>query len=220
MKIFIIEDEMTIREELIELLQKYGYECSSSDDFRHISEAALSSGADLILLDINLPYQDGFQVCREIRQKSTIPVIVLTSRNNDFDELMSLNTGADDYISKPYNAQVLLARIQKLLERTYDVQDNVIITYKGLTLNVLKAEISYKGQSKALTKNEMGILRMLMMNKGNIIPRDAIIDELWQSEEFIDENTLNVNIVRLRKTLAEIDLPDYLKTKRGLGYCI
>jgi len=219
-KIFIIEDEMTIREELIELLQKYGYECSSSDDFRHISEAALSSGADLILLDINLPYQDGFQVCREIRQKSTIPVIVLTSRNNDFDELMSLNTGADDYISKPYNAQVLLARIQKLLERTYDVQDNATITYKGLTLNVLKAEISYKGQSKALTKNEMGILRMLMMNKGNIIPRDAIIDELWQSEEFIDENTLNVNIVRLRKTLAEIGLPDYLKTKRGLGYCI
>ena len=213
MKIFIIEDEMTIREELIELLQKYGYECSSSDDFRHISEAALSSGADLILLDINLPYQDGFQVCREIRQKSAIPVIVLTSRNNDFDELMSLNTGADDYISKPYNAQVLL-------ERTYDVQDNATITYKGLTINVLKAEISYKEQSKALTKNEMGILRMLMMNKGNIIPRDAIIDELWQSEEFIDENTLNVNIVRLRKTLAEIGLPDYLKTKRGLGYCI
>ena len=220
MKIFIIEDEMTIREELIELLQKYGYECSSSDDFRHISEAALSSGADLILLDINLPYQDGFQVCREIRQKSAIPVIVLTSRNNDFDELMSLNTGADDYMSKPYNAQVLLARIQKLLERTYDVQDNAKITYKGLTLNILKAEISYKGQSKALTKNEMGILRMLMMNKGNIIPRDAIIDELWQSEEFIDENTLNVNIVRLRKTLAEIVLPDYLKTKRGLGYFI
>ena len=220
MKIFIIEDEMTIREELIELLQKYGYECSSSDDFRHISVAALSAGADLILLDINLPYQDGFQVCREIRQKSTVPVIVLTSRNNDFDELMSLNTGADDYISKPYNAQVLLARIQKLLERTYDVQDNVTITYKGLTLNVLKAEISYKEQSKALTKNEMGILRMLMLNKGNIIPRDAIIDELWQSEEFIDENTLNVNIVRLRKTLAEIGLPDYLKTQRGLGYCI
>lgn len=123
-------------------------------------------------------------------------------------------------MSKPYNAQVLLARIQKLLERTYDVQDNAKITYKGLTLNILKAEISYKGQSKALTKNEMGILRMLMMNKGNIIPRDAIIDELWQSEEFIDENTLNVNIVRLRKTLAEIGLPDYLKTKRGLGYCI
>ena len=120
MKIFIIEDEPAIREELVQLLQKYGYQCDSSDDFHHIVQAALSSGANLILLDINLPYQDGFQVCREIRQKSNLPIIVLTSRNSDFDELMSLNIGADDYIAKPYNAQILLARIQKLLARTYD----------------------------------------------------------------------------------------------------
>lgn len=220
MKIYIIEDEPTIREELTQLLEKYGYQCASSSDFHHIADTALASGANLILLDINLPYQDGFQVCRAIRQKSNLPIIVLTSRNSDFDELMSLNIGADDYISKPYNAQVLLARIQKLLARTYEVQDNVVLTHKGLTLNLLKAEISYQGQKKSLTKNEMGILRLLMVNKGNIIPRDAIIDELWQSEQFIDENTLNVNIVRLRKTLAEIGLPDYLKTKRGLGYCV
>ena len=107
MKIFIIEDEPAIREELVQLLQKYGYQCDSSDDFHHIVQAALSSGANLILLDINLPYQDGFQVCREIRQKSNLPIIVLTSRNSDFDELMSLNIGADDYIAKPYNAQIL-----------------------------------------------------------------------------------------------------------------
>ena len=186
MKIFIIEDEPAIREELTQLFEKYGYQCASSSDFQHIAETALSSGADLILLDINLPYQDGFQVCREIRQKSNLPIIVLTSRNSDFDELMSLNIGADDYISKPYNAQVLLARIQKLLARTYEIQDNVVLTHKGLTLNLLKAEISYQGQRKSLTKNEMGILRLLMVNKGNIIPRDAIIDELWQSEQFID----------------------------------
>ena len=111
MKIFIIEDEPAIREELVQLLQKYGYQCDSSDDFLHIVQAALSSGANLILLDTNLPYQDGFQVCREIRQKSNLPIIVLTSRNSDFDELMSLNIGADDYIAKPYNAQILLARI-------------------------------------------------------------------------------------------------------------
>lgn len=216
MKIFIIEDEPAIREELVQLLQKYGYQCDSSDDFHHIVQAALSSGVNLILLDINLPYQDGFQVCREIRQKSNLPIIVLTSRNSDFDELMSLNIGADDYIAKPYNAQILLARIQKLLARTYEVQDNIVLTHKGLTLNLLKAEISYQGNKKTLTKNELGILRLLMVNKGNIIPRDAIIDELWQSEQFIDENTLNVNIVRLRKALAEIGLPDYLETKRGL----
>ena len=220
MKIFIVEDEVAIREELIQMLQKYGYECESSDDFQNIGEKALSSKADLILLDINLPYQDGFQVCRYIRQKSNVPIIILTSRNTDFDELMGLNIGADDFVSKPYNGQVLLARIQKILTRTYEVQSNTLLTHKGLTLNLLRATISHNGNEKELTKNELGILRLLMLNKGNIIPRDAIIDELWQSEEFIDENTLNVNVVRLRKKLAEIGLPDYLETKRGMGYSV
>ena len=220
MKIFIVEDEAAIREELIQMLQKYGYECESSDDFQNIGEKALSSKADLILLDINLPYQDGFQVCRYIRQKSNVPIIILTSRNTDFDELMSLNIGADDFVSKPYNGQVLLARIQKILARTYEVQSNTLLPHKGLTLNLLRATISHNGNEKELTKNELGILRLLMLNKGNIIPRDAIIDELWQSEEFIDENTLNVNVVRLRKKLAEIGLPDYLETKRGMGYSV
>ena len=220
MKIFIIEDEPAIREELEQLLGKYGYDCVSSDDFQNIGETALDAQADLILLDINLPYQDGFQVCRYIRQKSNVPIIILTSRNTDFDELMGLNIGADDFVSKPYNGQVLLARIQKILARTYEVQSNTLLTHKGLTLNLLRATISHNGNEKELTKNELGILRLLMLNKGNIIPRDAIIDELWQSEEFIDENTLNVNVVRLRKKLAEIGLPDYLATKRGMGYSL
>ena len=220
MKIFIIEDEPAIREELEQLLGKYGYDCVSSDDFQNIGETALDAQADLILLDINLPYQDGFQVCRYIRQKSNVPIIILTSRNTDFDELMGLNIGADDFVSKPYNGQVLLARIQKILARTYEVQSNTLLTHKGLTLNLLRATISHNGNEKELTKNELGILRLLMLNKGNIIPRDAIIDELWQSEEFIDENTLNVNVVRLRKKLAEIGLPDYLETKRGMGYSV
>ena len=219
-KIFIIEDEPAIREELEQLLGKYGYDCVSSDDFQNIGETALDAQADLILLDINLPYQDGFQVCRYIRQKSNVPIIILTSRNTDFDELMGLNIGADDFVSKPYNGQVLLARIQKILARTYEVQSNTLLTHKGLTLNLLRATISHNGNEKELTKNELGILRLLMLNKGNIIPRDAIIDELWQSEEFIDENTLNVNVVRLRKKLAEIGLPDYLETKRGMGYSV
>ncbi len=133
---------------------------------------------------------------------------------------MGLNIGADDFVSKPYNGQVLLARIQKILARTYEVQSNTLLTHKGLTLNLLRATISHNGNEKELTKNELGILRLLMLNKGNIIPRDAIIDELWQSEEFIDENTLNVNVVRLRKKLAEIGLPDYLETKRGMGYSV
>ena len=218
MKIFVVEDETEICKELSVLLQKYGYAYESSTDFAHITDHILKAEADLVLLDINLPYQDGYMICREIRKQSDIPIIVLTSRNTDFDELMSLNIGADDFISKPYNAQVLIARIQKILKRTYEAQVNSALIHKGLTINLLKAAASYGDKEVDLTKNELGILRLLVVNKGNVIPRDAIIDELWQSDEFIDENTLNVNIVRLRKKLSEIGAPDYLETKRGLGY--
>ena len=218
MKIFVVEDEAEICKELSVLLQKYGYAYESSTDFAHITDHILKAEADLVLLDINLPYQDGYTICREIRKQSDIPIIVLTSRNTDFDELMSLNIGADDFISKPYNAQVLIARIQKILKRTYEAQVNSVLIHKGLTVNLLKATASYGDKEVDLTKNELGILRLLIVNKGNVIPRDAIIDELWQSDEFIDENTLNVNIVRLRKKLSEIGAPDYLETKRGLGY--
>ena len=218
MKIFVVEDETEICKELSVLLQKYGYAYESSTDFAHMTDHILKAEADLVLLDINLPYQDGYTICREIRKQSDIPIIVLTSRNTDFDELMSLNIGADDFISKPYNAQVLIARIQKILKRTYEAQVNSVLIHKGLTINLLKATASYGDKEVELTKNELGILRLLVVNKGNVIPRDAIIDELWQSDEFIDENTLNVNIVRLRKKLSEIGAPDYLETKRGLGY--
>ena len=218
MKIFVVEDETEICKELSVLLQKYGYAYESSTDFAHITDHILKAEADLVLLDINLPYQDGYTICREIRKQSDIPIIVLTSRNTDFDELMSLNIGADDFISKPYNAQVLIARIQKILKRTYEAQLNSVLIHKGLTINLLKAAASYGDKEVDLTKNELGILRLLVVNKGNVIPRDAIIDELWQSDEFIDENTLNVNIVRLRKKLSDIGAPDYLETKRGLGY--
>lgn len=218
MKIFVVEDETEICKELSVLLQKYGYAYESSTDFAHITDHILKAEADLVLLDINLPYQDGYTICREIRKQSDIPIIVLTSRNTDFDELMSLNIGADDFISKPYNAQVLIARIQKILKRTYEAQVNSVLIHKGLTINLLKATASYGDKEVDLTKNELGILRLLVVNKGNVIPRDAIIDELWQSDEFIDENTLNVNIVRLRKKLSEIGAPNYLETKRGLGY--
>ena len=218
MKIYIVEDEEAIRMELITLLEKYGYSCESCCAFKNITEQILAAEPELILLDINLPFQDGFTVCREVRKSSDVPIIVLTSRNTDFDELMSLNIGADDFIAKPYNAQVLIARIQKVIKRTYEVQNNSILIHKGLTINLLKATMCCGESEVELTKNELGILRLLVMNKGNVIPREEIINELWQSEEFIDENTLNVNMVCLRKKLTEIGLPRYLETKRGLGY--
>ena len=218
--ILLVEDEKAIRTAMADFLSDEGFDIYQAADGLEALEVFKKENPDLIILDLMLPKLDGLEVCKAIRQKSNVPIIILTSRNTDFDELMGLNIGADDFVSKPYNGQVLLARIQKILARTYEVQSNTLLTHKGLTLNLLRATISHNGNEKELTKNELGILRLLMLNKGNIIPRDAIIDELWQSEEFIDENTLNVNVVRLRKKLAEIGLPDYLETKRGMGYSV
>lgn len=228
MKIFIIEDDAAIRRELACLLEKYGYEVVWSDDFQNIVDHVLAAQPDLVLLDVNLPYQDGFVVCRRLRQATTAPeqgyeggplsIIMLTSRDSDFDELLGLETGADDYVSKPYNAQVLLARMQKLLARRHSSVVPQRLHYGGLTLDLMTATARHDGQEIALTKNEFIILHLLMQNGGSIIPRDAIIEALWQNESFIDDNTLNVNIVRLRKKLAEIGLNDYLRTRRGMGY--
>ena len=221
MRILVVEDEKDLNKIITKRLQNEGYSVDSCFDGEQALLFLSVGEFDAVIMDIMMPVLSGIEVLKKMRSKDdTTPVLLLTAKDSIKDKVKGLDIGADDYISKPYNAQVLLARIQKLLARTYEIQDNVVLTHKGLTLNLPKAEISYQGQRKSLTKNEMRILRLLMVNKGNIIPRDAIIDELWQSEQFIDENTLNVNIVRLRKTLAEIGLPDYLETKRGLGYCV
>mgnify|MGYP004582600865 CR=1 FL=1 len=219
-KILLVEDDFALAMGTEYTLKTENYEVVKASNLAE-AKALLQPDIDLVLLDVMLPDGNGYDFCRHIREHDNyVPVIFLTAVSDEVNLVQGLELGADDYIAKPYNAQILLARIQKLLARTYEVQDNIVLTYKGLTLNLLKAEISYQGNKKSLTKNELGILRLLMVNKGNIIPRDAIIDELWQSEQFIDENTLNVNIVRLRKALTEIGLPDYLETKRGLGYCV
>ena len=219
-KILLVEDDFALAMGTEYTLKTENYEVVKASNLAE-AKALLQPDIDLVLLDVMLPDGNGYDFCRYIREHDNyVPVIFLTAVSDEVNLVQGLELGADDYIAKPYNAQILLARIQKLLARTYEVQDNIVLTHKGLTLNLLKAEISYQGNKKALTKNELGILRLLMVNKGNIIPRDAIIDELWQSEQFIDENTLNVNIVRLRKALTEIGLPDYLETKRGLGYCV
>jgi len=218
LKIYIIEDDPIIRKELFDFLSKYGYECNSSDDFTQIVEDALNSMPHLILLDINLPYRDGFQVCREIRQSSSVPIIIVTSRDTSFDELLSLQIGADDFITKPYDLQILLAHIQSVLKRTYEISKSVLLTYKDLTLEVLKSKAIYNEEEIELTKNELCILRLLILNKGNIVSRDELMNELWQNGDFVDENTLNVNISRLRRKLESIGLERYLLTKRGQGY--
>ena len=168
-KIFIIEDEEKIRIELSELLNRYGYEANYSNDFENIVKIALESNSHIILLDINLPYYDGYYICREIRKKSNIPIIVVTSRNSEVDELMSMNLGADDFVTKPYNTQILLARISSLLRRTYQNMDLEIFEFKGLKYNMSTSEMEFDNNKVELTKNESRILYTLIKNKEKIV---------------------------------------------------
>ena len=219
-KIFIVEDELTIRTELKTLLEKYGYECITTDDFTSVLSAIEATSPHLILLDINLPHFDGYHICREIRSHSQIPIIIVTSRNSDVDELMSMNLGADDFITKPYHTQILLARIAALLKRSYHTDHESQLEHNGVILSLSDSTITANGQTAELTKNELKILHLLMQNKGTIQSRDELINALWQTDEFIDDNTLTVNINRLRKKLESIGVTNYLKTKRGMGYIV
>lgn len=219
-RIFIIEDEDKIREELSTFLSRYGYETVTSTNYEDIVDETLKAKPHVILLDINLPYYDGYYICREIRKISKLPIIVVTSRDSDMDELMSMNLGADDFITKPYNTQILLARISSILRRTYENRDSDNIVYRELKYNPSNSEVEVGENKIELTKNESKILSILIKNKGKIVSRDEIIKALWQTDEFIDDNTLTVNINRLRKKLEEIGAIGYLQTKRGQGYLL
>ncbi|WP_042274310.1 response regulator transcription factor [[Clostridium] dakarense] len=219
-QIFIVEDEAKLRNEVLTLLERNGYKCSTSDDYQNIIQNILNLHPDLVLLDLNLPVYDGFYICKEIRKQSEIPIIVVTSSKSDLDELDVLNLGADDFINKPFNSRILLARIASVLKRTSGKSKPLIVTHNGAVLDVLKSKVSHNNQSVELTKNELGILKILMDNKGNIIPRNEIISSLWDMAEFVEDSTLTVNINRLRKKLEDIGLNDYLITKRGQGYMV
>jgi len=219
-KIIIIEDTETIREELKTFLSKYGYEVVAPTDFQNIIEYALGEEPDLILLDINLPVFDGYYICREIRKTSDVPIIVVTSRDNEIDELMSMNLGADDFITKPYNTQVLLARINSILRRIHGASNQDIINYNDLKFNLSNGTILYRGISIELTKNEIKILSCLIKNKGKIVSRDDLMDFMWDSDSFVDDNNLSVNVTRLRKKLEEVGMKENIETRRGLGYIL
>ncbi|XOQ49592.1 MAG: Stage 0 sporulation A-like protein [Eubacteriales bacterium] len=218
--VFIVEDDVKIRNELKRLLEKYGYTCASSDDFAHMPEIILRENPQLILLDINLPVYDGYHICREIRRQSEIPIIIVTSRDSEVDELMSMNLGADDFITKPYNTQILLARIFSVLKRVYHSEPVSVLSHRGVELDLSKGVARFHNNEVELSKNELRILLLLMRNKEHIISREELMNDLWQSEEFVDDNTLTVNINRLRRKLEEIGVRDYLITKRGQGYMV
>ena len=219
-KIIIIEDTEIIRQELETFLTRYGYEVIAPTDFKNIMSIVEKEEPNLILLDINLPVFDGFYICREVRKTSQVPIIVVTSRDSDMDELMSMNLGADDFVTKPYNTQILLARINSVLKRVNQGSEGnqEILIYNNLKLNLSNGTISCGDETLEITKNELRILYYLIKNQGNIVSREDLMDYLWKSDLFVDDNTLSVNVTRLRKKLEEIGVKDAIETRRGLGY--
>ncbi len=220
-KILIVEDDIQIRNELSQLLMRNNYDVVVLEEFDKSIDIIKNENPHLILLDINIPYMDGYKLCSSIRSFSNVPIIFVTSRDSDLDELMSISIGGDDFITKPYNTSILIARIASLLKRTYSNECNSdIIEYNGVKINILSSELEYEGKKIELTKTELKIMNYLLVNKNKIVPRADIVEYLWDSEVFVDDNALSVNITRIRKKLEEIDIFDFIKTKRGQGYIL
>lgn len=219
--ILIVEDDERLREELEIFLNKNGYKAETLKKFNNTIRDILDIQPDLVLLDVNLPFADGEYICKEIRRQSTMPIIIITSRDNELDELLCLNYGADHYVTKPFNIQILLAKIGSLLRRTNMLEENSEkIDAEDFILNMSKSTIEKGEKIIELTKNEYKIIKYLLKNRGKIVSRDEIMRYLWDDESFIDDNTLTVNITRLRNKLEELNLKELLVTKRGQGYIL
>jgi len=217
-KILIVEDEEEIACGLSSLLKNQGYVCDCWDGRGNAVETIRETAPDLILMDINLPGQDGFALCREIRNACSLPVIFLTGRSTSMDELEALQSGGDDFITKQYKAPILLARIQTVLRRVKSPSKPAVLQYRGITLDLGAARLTYGEKSLELGRNEQKILHRLFEHAGNIVSREELVDYLWENQIYIDDNTLSVNVRRLREKLASIGLPGLIQTKRGMGY--
>lgn len=217
-KIMIIEDDTIISKELYELLVNAGYEALILKDFSNAKEEILKSNIDLILLDINIPYQNGEQLLKEIRKESNIPVIMVTSRANETDEILSISYGADDYITKPYSPTILLLRIQNIFKRLDNSTE--VLKYKDLEVSISRGTLSGSNKELELTKNEMLIFQHLLNNQNRIVSRDELMTILWNNEEYINDNALTVNISRLRSKLEDFGYPDAIETRKGQGYIL
>lgn len=219
-KILIIEDDFTINTQLKNLLSGNGYEAMAVTDFSKIIEQLKAFAPHLVLLDIKLPGNSGFEICSQIRSFSDIPIVFVTSSNTDMDELSSIMLGGDAFITKPYNAAILLAKIASLLRRAYASGQSETLTWNSVDLHLESSFIEYNGQKAELTKNELKILYYLFKNAGKICPRSDIVDFLWDNQLYVDDNALSVNINRIREKLAGIGLTDFIKTKHRQGYTI
>jgi len=221
MHILIVEDESAIRQELRLLLENALYRVTALDDFTDVPEQVLSCGPDLVLLDLSLPGESGFDICTRIRASSEVPIIFVTSRTDSMDELTGLMKGGDDYITKPFQAPILLAHIAAVLKRAAREGTEVTkLTHKGAELDIARGSLSFCGQVVELTKNELKIMHYLFLNKEKIVSRANLIEYLWDNQVFIDDNTLSVNMTRIRAKLEQAGMHDFIRTKRGMGYSI
>ena len=220
-KILIVEDDMTIAKTLSNHLSKWNYEMRYVTDFKNVYEEFMEFQPQLVLMDIMLPFYNGYHWCTEIRKVSKVPVIFISSMSDNINIVMAMNMGGDEFIEKPFDLNVVTAKIQALLRRTYAFQGAVnVIEHQGVMLNISDATVTYQEKKLALTKNDYKILQILLENAGRIVAREEIMTRLWESDEFIDDNTLTVNVTRLRKKLEELGLKDFIVTKKGIGYII
>lgn len=221
-KIMVVEDDEVIKDILLENIEKWDYKAKAAENFNEVFNEFSSYSPHLVLMDINLPSFDGFYWCSKIREISKIPIIFISSRNSNMDIIMAINMGGDDFIQKPFSMEVLMAKINGLIRRSYSYTNSEtnILEHNGIVLNVKDNTLIYNDKKLDLTKNEFKILYILMKNKGEVISRDKIMKNLWQDESFVDDNTLTVNINRLRKKLEDIELKELIQTKKGQGYIV
>ena len=220
-RIMIIEDDPTIARAANETLSSWGMDVCCAEDFQNIMAEFARFGPQLVLLDISLPFYNGFHWCQEIRRVSSVPVIFLSSASDKMNIIMAVNMGADDFIAKPFDLNVLTAKVQAMLRRTYDFgRETGLLEHQGALLDTGSGVLNYQGQRIELTRNEWRILQVLMENKGRAVSRDTLMTKLWESDSFIDDNTLTVNVTRLRRKLEEAGLENFVRTKKGVGYLV
>ncbi|WP_117280394.1 response regulator transcription factor [Streptococcus intermedius] len=218
-KILLVEDDAVIRQQVKKMLEQWGFEVMAVEDFMQVLTIFVKEEPHLVLMDIGLPLFNGYHWCQEIRKISKVPIMFLSSRDQAMDIVMAINMGGDDFVTKPFDNNVLLAKVQGLLRRSYEFgTDQSLLEYRGVILNLKSMDMMYDGEVITLTKNEFQILRVLFEHSGSIVSRDDLMKELWNSDFFIDDNTLSVNVARLRKKLEEVGLKNFIETKKGIGY--
>lgn len=220
-RVFLVEDDDSIAGAITKRLSDWEFEVRRADDYRDITEEFKAFDPHIVLLDISLPFYNGFHWCGEIRRFSKCPVVFISSASDNLNIVTAMNMGGDDFIAKPFDLSVLVAKIQAILRRSYDFADNIgVITHKGAVLNTADATLKFNGEKIDLTKNEYRIMETLLENKGKVVSRERLMNKLWETDSYVDENTLSVNIARLRKKLEQAGLHGYITTKIGLGYIV